>query len=876
MPDDREIEALKLPPHSLEAEQSVLGGLLLDNEAADRIGDALSAPDFYSEAHRLIYAHVIRLLADGKPADVVTVSESLASVQKLDYIGGLAYLGALVQNVPTAANIRHYAAIVRERSILRQLAATAGEIADAAYNPLGRSARDVLDEAETKVMHIAEQGARGHQQFAELPKLLAEVVDRIELLYNRDDPSEVTGIPTGFNDLDRMTAGLQEGDLIVVAGRPSMGKTAMALNIGEHVALHAKMPVAVFSMEMGATQLAMRMIGSVGRLDQSKLRIGRLTSEDWEKLTVALGRLNDAPILVDETPALTAMEVRSRARRLLKTYGKLGLVIVDYLQLMQATATGENRATEISEISRSLKALAKELKVPVMALSQLNRSLEQRPNKRPVMSDLRECVTGETLVCLTDGRRIPIRDLVGTTPDVWSVDEAQKLTAARAELVWSKGVKPIFRISLASGRSLSATAEHRLLSHDGWSRVSELSPGSRLAVSRMLPEPKQPIEWPDHAVILLGHLVGDGSYASRQPLRYTSASDENSEAVRDAAIAMGSTVKRAEGRGAWHQLLISGNGNRWHPAGVGAWLKSLGIAGQRSHQKHLPADVFRLDKRQIALLLRHLWATDGCISLRRAGAKGSPRVYFSTSSRALADDVAALLLRMDIVARLRETIHNGGRPVYSVDVAGAENQLRFLNDVGAFGPRVAPADRLRAYLANVKSNTNVDTLPIEVFMQVKASMGIRGITQREMASPRGTSYGGAAHFAFAPSRATVASYALLLDDTMLARWAQPELYWDRIVAIEPAGEQEVFDLTVPGPSSWLADGIVSHNSGAIEQDADVIMFIYRDEVYKQDSQDKGVAEIIISKQRNGPIGTVRLALLGQYTRFENLAARGTY
>ncbi len=876
MPDDREIEALKLPPHSLEAEQSVLGGLLLDNEAADRIGDALSAPDFYSEAHRLIYAHVIRLLADGKPADVVTVSESLASVQKLDYIGGLAYLGALVQNVPTAANIRHYAAIVRERSILRQLAATAGEIADAAYNPLGRSARDVLDEAETKVMHIAEQGARGHQQFAELPKLLAEVVDRIELLYNRDDPSEVTGIPTGFNDLDRMTAGLQEGDLIVVAGRPSMGKTAMALNIGEHVALHAKMPVAVFSMEMGATQLAMRMIGSVGRLDQSKLRIGRLTSEDWEKLTVALGRLNDAPILVDETPALTAMEVRSRARRLLKTYGKLGLVIVDYLQLMQATATGENRATEISEISRSLKALAKELKVPVMALSQLNRSLEQRPNKRPVMSDLRECVTGETLVCLTDGRRIPIRDIVGTTPDVWSVDEAQKLTAARAELVWSKGVKPIFRISLASGRSLSATAEHRLLSHDGWSRVSELSPGSRLAVSRMLPEPKQPIEWPGHAVILLGHLVGDGSYASRQPLRYTSASDENSEAVRDAAIAMGSTVKRAEGRGAWHQLLISGNGNRWHPAGVGAWLKSLGIAGQRSHQKHLPADVFRLDKRQIALLLRHLWATDGCISLRRAGAKGSPRVYFSTSSRALADDVAALLLRMDIVARLRETIHNGGRPVYSVDVAGAENQLRFLNDVGAFGPRVAPADRLRAYLANVKSNTNVDTLPIEVFMQVKASMGIRGITQREMASLRGTSYGGAAHFAFAPSRATVASYALLLDDTMLARWAQPELYWDRIVAIEPAGEQEVFDLTVPGPSSWLADGIVSHNSGAIEQDADVILFIYRDEVYNPDTQDKGVAEIIIGKQRNGPIGTVRLTFLGEYTRFENFASPGSY
>jgi replicative DNA helicase len=390
MPDDPQLDALKLPPHSLEAEQSVLGGLLLDNDSADKVGDVLADADFYSEAHRLIYQHVLRLIADGKPADVVTVSESLASTQKLDYIGGLAYLGALVANVPTAANIRHYAHIVRDRSILRQLAATAGDIADTAYNPLGRSAKEVLDQAEAKVLHIAEQGERGAQQVVTIGTLLAGVVDRIETLYNRDDPSDVTGVPTGFSDLDRMTSGMQPGDLVVVAGRPSMGKTSLALNIGEHVALAAGLPVVVFSMEMGASQLALRLIGSVGRLDQHKLRTGRLAADDWEKLTAALGRLNEAPILIDETPALNAIEVRSRARRLMRTYGKLGLVIVDYLQLMQATSSGENRATEISEISRSMKSLAKELKVPVMALSQLNRSLEQRPNKRPVMSDLRE------------------------------------------------------------------------------------------------------------------------------------------------------------------------------------------------------------------------------------------------------------------------------------------------------------------------------------------------------------------------------------------------------------------------------------------------------------------------------------------------------
>ena len=390
MPDDPQLEALKLPPHSLEAEQSVLGGLLLDNNAADTVGDAISETDFYSEAHRLIYHHIFGLIAENRPADVVTVAEALASAQRLDYVGGLAYLGALVQNVPTAANIRHYAHIVRERSILRQLAATAGDIADLAYNPLGRSAKEVLDQAEAKVLHIAEQGSRGNRFFEGIGDLLAGVVERIETLFNRDDPSAVTGVPTGLSDLDERTSGLQPGDLIVVAGRPSMGKTAFALNIGEHVALAAGKPVAVFSMEMGASQLAMRMIGSVGRLDQHMLRTGRLTADDWEKLSGALGRLSTAPIMIDETAALTSIEVRSRARRLQKQHGQLGLVIVDYLQLMQASSTGENRATEISEISRSMKALAKELKVPVMALSQLNRSLEQRPNKRPVMSDLRE------------------------------------------------------------------------------------------------------------------------------------------------------------------------------------------------------------------------------------------------------------------------------------------------------------------------------------------------------------------------------------------------------------------------------------------------------------------------------------------------------
>jgi replicative DNA helicase len=877
MPDDPQVEALKLPPHSLEAEQSILGGLLLDNDAADRIGDLIGEDDFYSDAHRVIYRHVVALASEGKPVDVVTLSEALASAQKLDYVGGLPYLGALVANVPSAANIRHYAQIVRERSILRQLASTAGEIADTAYNPLGRNARMILDEAEAKVLHIAEQGARGQRTYTPLKDLLVSAVDRIEQLYNRDNPSDVTGVATGFADLDKETAGLQPGDLVIIAGRPSMGKTAMALNIGEHVAIDLKQPVVVFSMEMGAHQLAMRMIGSVGRLDQHKLRTGRLAPDDWERLSSALGRLSEAPMLIDETPALNAIEVRSRARRLQKQYGQLGLVIVDYLQLMQAQSQGENRATEISEISRALKALAKELKVPVVALSQLNRSLEQRPNKRPVMSDLRECVTGETLVVCADGQRVPIASLVGQCPQVLAMDENRRIAAAKSDRVWRVGRRPILRMELASGRSLRGTAKHRVFTGRGWVTIGELQTGDRIALSRRIAEPTAPLRWRDEELILLGHLVGDGSYLPHQPLRYTTASEQNSAFVRDAAVrGFNATVNRHEGRGRWHQLVISGNGNRWAPQGVGRWLRELRVFGQRSHDKRLPAGIFSLANDQVALLLRHLWATDGSIFVRKPGQRGAHRVYFSTCSELLARDVAALLLRFGIVARLRRVVHATARPVYTVDVSGRAQQLLFLEQIGAVGAREAAGAALAQALAAIRDNTNVDTLPQEVFATVRASMQARGVTTRAMAAMRGTHYGGNSHFAFAPSRSMLASYAHALEDPDLLQWSTDDIFWDRVVEVREDGEDDVYDLTVPGPASWLADGIVSHNSGAIEQDADVILFIYRDEVYNEDTQDKGVAEIIIGKQRNGPIGTVRLTFLGEHTRFENMAKPGSY
>jgi len=391
-PADPQLLALKVPPHSVEAEQSLIGGLLLDNNAFDRVADLVSDSDFYRDDHRRIYRHVSRLIEAGKPADVVTVSESIEASEDKDRTGGPGYLGALAQNTPSALNIRRYAELVRERAVQRRLAQVATEIAETALSPSGKEVAQLLDEAESRIFEIGEAGARTSHGFKDIKQELARVFERLDDLYHRDNPSGITGIPTGFVDLDEKTAGLQPGDLIIVAGRPSMGKTALALNFAEHVAVDNGLPVAIFSMEMSGTQLASRVLGSIARVDQHKMRTGRLSDEEWQRLSHAMGRLHEAPVFIDETGALNALELRARARRMKRQCGKLGLLMVDYLQLMSATSQGgdENRATQISEISRSLKALAKELDVPVVALSQLSRAVEQRNDRRPMMSDLRE------------------------------------------------------------------------------------------------------------------------------------------------------------------------------------------------------------------------------------------------------------------------------------------------------------------------------------------------------------------------------------------------------------------------------------------------------------------------------------------------------
>ncbi|HEV2011082.1 MAG TPA: replicative DNA helicase [Candidatus Limnocylindria bacterium] len=847
--------AERATPHDLAAEQRVLGALLIDRDAIFKVADLLRAEDFYQAKHQRVYRAAQALLERRERIDPLTMQVELARNEVLDQVGGAAYLRELVATTPTAVDVERHARVVRDRSLLRRLLNAAKDIAADAYD----EPADVtltLDRAEQRIFSLRDEAIN-----AQLRHIQAALMQNYDHITERmEHPFEVSGIPSGFREIDAYTEGFTRGDLVILAARPSVGKTSLGLAIAHHVAKRGT-GVLIFSLEMDTKQIVARFLGLNSRTDLLALRTGNIRD------TEAASALAGLPVLIDDTPGISIMELRTKARRAIaQAPGGLGIILVDYLQLIRTGEHEENRVQELATITRNLKSLARELDVTIVALSQLSRAAGDAGNE-PKLSTLRECVTGDTIVSLSDGRRVPIQELVGTTPEVLSIDARGRLARAISDKVWSVGRRPVFEVKLASGRSIRATAEHRLYGFRGWRTVSQLQVDDRLAIARAVPEPEKAIEWPDRRVALLGQLIGDGSYIVHQPLRYTNSTIANVECVTEAAAhEFGTRVSCTSHIGDKQEILISGNGNRWHPAGVNLWLRELGIFGQHSYEKRVPREVFRLHNRQIALLLKHLWATDGSITARKPGSRGSHTVYYSTNSPGLAFDVAALLLRIGIVARTIKIDQENYLPGYQVHLTGCEAQRLFLSTVGAFGPRVAPALLLSAAIATTAANTNVDTLPREVFNDVRTLMAERGITYRAMTALRGTSNGGTAPYKFSPSRALVAEYADLLDSEALATLATTDLFWDRVIAISPTGEEHVYDLTVPATSSWLADGIVSHNSGAIEQDSDQVVMLWKD----KDETPPGAPRLIrgsIAKNRNGPTGRFELYFEAEQARF---------
>jgi replicative DNA helicase len=867
------------PPQNLEAEQSVLGAVLLSDTALPAliIDERLQPEDFYREAHGLVYQAMLDLHGRGEPVDALTLVEYLKQAGALEKVGGRATIDLLAGSVPAVGNVRQYARIVRENAMLRRLLHASYEI-QAKVHSHEAPPRELVDLAERAILEVAHDDRR--KDFVAIHDLLSAELDKLEALSR--EGTAITGTRSGFDDLDNITGGFQPGNLIILAARPSMGKSSLMANFAENAALNEKKAVALFSLEMSEGELAQRFIASQASIKGDDLRKGKVPQSRWAKILGASNRLANSNLFIDDSSDLSVLDVRAKTRRLAQQQADgLGLVLIDYLQLMRAHGSIENRVEQVGQISRGLKTLARELDVPVIALSQLNRGVEQRQDKRPLLSDLREsgCLTGETRVFLPDaGEYSRLDELVGKRDfRVAALNtKTWKLERCRVSNAFSTGVKPVFTLRTRLGRELRATANHRFLTIHGWRRLDELSPGVRIALPRRLDGPLDST-LTEAQLGLLGHLIGDGCTLPRHTIQYTTRESELACIVAELAKQVfGSEVlPRVHHERSWIQVYLPTARHLTHRKRnpVAAWLDELGVFGLRSHEKRIPQAVMAQPPDGTACFLRHLWATDGCLWTGPDRAA----IYYATSSRTLARDVQSLLLRLGITATLttvRQT--NSPRHQFHVRVTGRADSVRFLELVGAVGERRHEhRAALLAHFAARLANTNRDVVPREAWESlVIPAMAASGDTTRQMQAALRMSYCGSTLYKSGLSRERAARVAEIVNSRELSRLAASDVYWDPVTTIQAAGAAEVYDLTVDRHHNFVAEDVVVHNS--IEQDADLVMFIYRDEYYNEDSEREGIADLHIAKHRNGGLGTVELTFQKEYPRFMSYVSEERY
>ena len=864
----------KLLPQNIEAECGVLGSIIIDPEAIVQVSDFLHADDFYRDAHHTIYEVILQLYEEHEPADFITICDELERRNKLEEVGGASYITSLINQVPTSGNVEFYARIVERTAILRRLIHAAGQIAAIAYEE--GDADIALDKAEQLIFNISQRHARS--DFTHMRDVLAEYMNKLDQLH--EHRGTIVGVPTGFTDLDRLTGGLQKSDLIILASRPGIGKTSLALSLAHNTALKYRNSIAVFSLEMSKDQLAQRLLSMDARIDQQRLRTGTIEEDEWDRIVYAMDTLSESNIWIDDTAGISTMEMRSKARRLHAEHG-IDLIIVDYLQLMQATIGGkrnENRVQEISEISRSLKGLARELNIPVLALAQLSRAVESRQSKVPQLSDLREsgCLTGETLVYLPDtGTYKPIKQLMGQTGfQVLALNtESWKLEPCQVSRAFATGYKPVSRITTRLGRTISATSNHKFLTVHGWQQLDELSLGTRIALPRRLPGPMQETMSGDE-LALLGHLIGDGCTLPSHAIQFTTYELELAETVVSLATAVfgDAIVPRISKERGWYQVYLPPSFHLTHRIHnpIVTWLSKMGIFGLRSYEKRVPDVVFAQPSTGIARFLRHLWSTDGCINLSQ-GQKHYTNIYYASSSIELAQQVQSLLLRLDINATLSKHPQVGkGRDQYHVSVTGKHDIEQFITQIGTLSQyKMTHHNAIVDYHATRLANTNRDVLPREIWrMYAVPAMQAASITTRQMQAALGNAYCGTGLYKQNLSRGRTTRLAQVVGSEQLAKLAKSDVYLDDVISIEPDGEAEVYDLTVDELQNFVAGDIIVHNS--IEQDSDIVMFIYRDDLYNPESERKNIADIIIAKHRNGPVGEISLYFQASQTRFRDL------
>src|SRR5438445_4816045 len=846
------LTAGRVPPHDLDAEVSVLGSILLDPLSIAKVLQFLHPEDFYRENNGQVYRAALDLFAAGEPIDNVTLAAQLQTLGMLDRIGGRAALASMQSAVPTSANIEYYGRIIKEKAYKRRLISAGANIAGFGYDD-GVEAEEAINQAQSLVFGVADD--RDQRELSKLYDLLGPAMERISL--QMESGQGVVGVPSGFHDLDRMTGGFKDSDLIIVAGRPKMGKTSFALNVGLHAALERKKSIAIFSLEMSKEQLTERLLTEQAQIDAQRLHRGLLSEAEFDRVSNALGPLGEASIYIDDTPVMDELTLQLKARQAKMRHG-IDMIIVDYLQLMHGRSRGDdNRVQEVSSISRALKGLARELRIPVLAISQLSRAPEQRPDKRPILSDLREsgCLAGDTPIYLPDtGAYVPIRELVGKTGfRVLALDEKWwRMTPKTVTNAFATGTKPVFKMTTKLGRQIRATSNHRFRTIEGWKRLDELRPGDRIALPRVLQGPEKDTMSCEE-LGLLGHLIGDGCTLPTHAIQYTTVDPTLAELVADLAIQVfGDRVRpRIHPERTWIQVYLPPTRHLTHGVRnpVRVWLEELGVFGLRSYQKRVPLKVFNQSAIGVAVFLRHLWATDGCVHLSH-GVSHYANVYYASSSEGLARDVQSLLLRLGINARLSRHLQIGkGRDQFHVTISGHREILAFLEIVGVLGKEKAlHKAAIVDYLSSKPSNTNRDVIPAEVWkLHALPAMDVSSMSTRAMQASLGSRYSGTGLYEQNLSRERANRLAVAVGSGELELLSISDVYWDLVQSIEPAGEDEVYDLTVEDLHNFVAGNVISHNS--IEQDSDLVMFLFRPEYYKSDER-PGIAEVIVYKHRN--------------------------
>ena len=779
----------RTPPQDVLAEQSVLGGMMLSKDAIADVVEVVRGSDFYRPAHETIFEAVLDLYGRGEPADAVTVADELTKRGDLTRVGGTAYLHTLISGVPTAANAGYYAQIVRERAVLRRLVEAGTRIVQLGYAAGGGDVDDLVNAAQSEVYAVTER--RTSEDYLPIGQIIEGTVDEIEAAGHRD--GTMAGVPTGFADLDRLTHGLHPGQMIVLAARPAIGKSTLGLDIARSASIKHGMTSVIFSLEMSRTEITMRLLSAEARIPLQKLRQGKLDDSDWTKMARTMGELTDAPLFIDDSPNMSLMEIRAKCRRL-KQRHDLKLVIIDYLQLMQSGKRVESRQQEVSEFSRALKLLAKELEVPVIAISQLNRGAEARTDKKPMMSDLREsgCLTADTKVLRADtGAETTLGELHAAGArdvPVWSLDDSLRYVRRHLTHVFPTGVKPVFRVTLSSGKTVRATANHPFLTYEGWCPLEQLRTGSRVAVPRHVPAPERMTTWDDSKV--------------------TAAAETLAEELQ----------------------------------GIGG--TSIGV----------PASVGSLPKRQIALFLRHLWSIAGSVSLDESGGARLGPVARRTATGARGRRARAVAVR---------DLDPAGRVTEGLSIEGLDDQRRFLGEIGIYG-----ADTVDAMLLLDAVRTASEPKPSAEIASQRVWSSVHEVLSLEVAERElvGAGVGPASGV----QRQPIGRVVELLDAADLEVEAVNDLLWDVVVSIEPDGVEPVFDATVVGTHNFIADGIAVHNS--IEQDADMVILLHREDAYERESPRAGEADFIVAKHRNGPTDTITVAFQGHYSRFVDMAA----